>query len=136
MADRIKFKCPHCDRLCRVPADLAGRQGRCPGCQGVLEVPSPAPAAPESAEDPGAPGPKDETGAEVEVALPAGVPKTVVAGLVLFLPAPLPGLACALYGLQKAKLLKRHLALAWTGVALNSLNLTLGVIYMLRKAFG
>lgn len=37
---RIKFLCPHCDRVCRVPAELAGKQGRCPGCQKGLEVPT------------------------------------------------------------------------------------------------
>ncbi len=37
---RIKFACPHCDRVVRVPAELAGKQGRCPGCRKGLEVPS------------------------------------------------------------------------------------------------
>ncbi|MGE0713569.1 MAG: hypothetical protein AB7N76_37210 [Planctomycetota bacterium] len=39
MAGAIKFACPHCDRVCKVPAELAGKQGRCPGCRKGLEVP-------------------------------------------------------------------------------------------------
>ena len=35
---RIKFACPHCDHVCRVPAELAGKQGRCPECLKGLEV--------------------------------------------------------------------------------------------------
>lgn len=37
---RIKFACPHCDHVCRVPAELAGKQGRCPECLRGLEVPT------------------------------------------------------------------------------------------------
>jgi uncharacterized paraquat-inducible protein A len=39
VAAAIKFACPHCDRVCKVPAELAGKQGRCPGCRKGLEVP-------------------------------------------------------------------------------------------------
>jgi len=35
----IKFSCPYCRRVCKVPAELAGKQGRCPGCRKGLEVP-------------------------------------------------------------------------------------------------
>jgi Zn finger protein HypA/HybF involved in hydrogenase expression len=37
---RIKFACPHCDHVCRVPAEFAGKQGRCPECRKGLEVPT------------------------------------------------------------------------------------------------
>jgi hypothetical protein len=37
----IEFECPHCARVTRVPADLAGKQGRCAGCRKILEVPDP-----------------------------------------------------------------------------------------------
>ena len=39
MSAAIKFTCPHCERICKVPAELAGKQGRCPGCKKGLEVP-------------------------------------------------------------------------------------------------
>lgn len=39
MSAAIKFSCPHCERICKVPAELAGKQGRCPGCKKGLEVP-------------------------------------------------------------------------------------------------
>jgi hypothetical protein len=54
----IKFTCPHCERVCKVPAELGGKQGRCPGCRKGLEVPTETPehllsgrqtAAPEEA---------------------------------------------------------------------------------------
>lgn len=39
MPAAIKFTCPHCERICKVPAELGGKQGRCPGCKKGLEVP-------------------------------------------------------------------------------------------------
>jgi hypothetical protein len=48
----IKFKCPKCKQELNVKDDLAGKQGKCPGCKSVVTVPSlaaksrpPAPAA-------------------------------------------------------------------------------------------
>lgn len=38
----IEFACPYCDRVTRVPAVYGGKQGKCPGCQKVIEVPDPA----------------------------------------------------------------------------------------------
>jgi hypothetical protein len=47
----IEFACPYCDRQSRVPASFAGKQGKCPGCQKVIEVPDPNEGAPPP--DPG-----------------------------------------------------------------------------------
>lgn len=51
----IEFACPYCDRITRVPAAYGGKQGKCPGCQKVIEVPNPADtpagAAPTAAVD-------------------------------------------------------------------------------------
>lgn len=41
MSAGIEFECPHCRRVTRVPADLAGKQGRCAQCRKILEVPNP-----------------------------------------------------------------------------------------------
>ncbi|MBL4844521.1 MAG: hypothetical protein JKY65_03255 [Planctomycetes bacterium] len=43
MSAAIKFTCPHCERICKVPAELGGKQGRCPGCRKGLEVPAETP---------------------------------------------------------------------------------------------
>jgi uncharacterized RDD family membrane protein YckC len=44
----IEFACPLCQRVTRVPAAFAGKQGKCPGCRQVIEVPDPnAPPEPE-----------------------------------------------------------------------------------------
>lgn len=40
----IEFACPYCERITRVPATFAGKQGKCPGCQKVIEVPDPGQA--------------------------------------------------------------------------------------------
>lgn len=37
--DAVKFACPRCDKVSKVPAQLAGRKGRCPGCHTALRVP-------------------------------------------------------------------------------------------------
>lgn len=42
----IEFACPYCDRITRVPAAYGGKQGKCPGCQKVIEVPDPSAEAP------------------------------------------------------------------------------------------
>ena len=41
MSISIKFACPYCDAIARVPAKLAGKQGMCPTCEKVIEVPRP-----------------------------------------------------------------------------------------------
>ncbi len=41
----IEFACPHCDFPTRVPADLAGKQGRCSSCKRVIEVPDVPPVS-------------------------------------------------------------------------------------------
>jgi hypothetical protein len=35
----IKFKCEHCHRTLNVKADLGGKRGICPKCQGKIEIP-------------------------------------------------------------------------------------------------
>lgn len=35
----IKFKCEHCHRTLNVKADLAGKRGICPKCQGKIDIP-------------------------------------------------------------------------------------------------
>ena len=35
----IEFNCPHCQRLFRVPEELAGRSAKCKSCGGALTVP-------------------------------------------------------------------------------------------------
>src|SRR5262245_56036972 len=48
----IRFLCPSCRRLLRVPARFAGRSSQCPGCSSPVVVPAastaeaPAPAPP------------------------------------------------------------------------------------------
>lgn len=39
--------CPACRSLLSYPADLAGKAGRCPTCNGVVELPAPAAPAEE-----------------------------------------------------------------------------------------
>lgn len=41
MSAGIEFECPHCRRVTRVAAELAGKQGRCAQCRKILEVPNP-----------------------------------------------------------------------------------------------
>ena len=45
----IKFNCPHCGARLRVPDELAGKQGRCAGCQRAIDVPRPPEIQAESA---------------------------------------------------------------------------------------
>lgn len=42
----IEFNCPHCQRLFRVPDELAGRSAKCKSCGGALTVPKRSTAAP------------------------------------------------------------------------------------------
>ena len=41
----IAVSCPSCGASFRVKDELAGRRGKCPKCQGVLEIPRPQAAA-------------------------------------------------------------------------------------------
>jgi len=55
----IEIQCPACQRKLRVPEKFAGRRAKCPGCQGVVEIPADAgsgAAAPAGAK-PGRPQP-------------------------------------------------------------------------------
>jgi uncharacterized RDD family membrane protein YckC len=68
----IEFACPYCDRVTRVPAVYGGKQGKCPGCQKVIEVPDPAAEA--------GPGAAPPTGAlDVTVIEPPPLPPPVAA---------------------------------------------------------
>lgn len=53
----IEFRCPHCQRLLRVPDGSEGKQAQCPQCQAMVQVPAPGapPAAPSPT--PGSPNP-------------------------------------------------------------------------------
>ena len=35
----IRFECPHCNQPVEVGDEFAGRKGRCPGCESVVEIP-------------------------------------------------------------------------------------------------
>ena len=50
----IEFSCPSCHQIVRTPDAAAGKKGRCPNCQGIVQIPQPqAPAAaPEPAPQP------------------------------------------------------------------------------------
>lgn len=41
MSGPIEFACPHCEQVTTVPLELAGKEGRCPGCRAVILVPDP-----------------------------------------------------------------------------------------------
>ena len=44
MSDSIQFTCPECGKQMNLPADTAGKQGACPGCQKVVTIqPDPPP---------------------------------------------------------------------------------------------
>jgi ubiquitin-protein ligase len=43
----IEFNCPHCQRLFRVPDELAGRSAKCKSCGGSLTVPARSTVAPQ-----------------------------------------------------------------------------------------
>src|SRR5262245_8923349 len=36
----IKFTCPHCKNALNVKSNLAGKRGRCPKCDGKIDIPS------------------------------------------------------------------------------------------------
>jgi hypothetical protein len=52
----IEFRCPHCQRLLRVPDGSQGKQAQCPQCQAMVQVPGPG-APPTPATPPGGPSP-------------------------------------------------------------------------------
>lgn len=47
----IQFQCPHCAHAMQLPDTAAGKQGKCPQCQGVVTVPAAMAAAPVSPQD-------------------------------------------------------------------------------------
>jgi hypothetical protein len=59
-ADRVRFRCPHCNKPVGVPVQHAGKQGKCPGCQSVFAVPFPNDYTPD-APPPPAPAPPRPT---------------------------------------------------------------------------
>ena len=46
----IQFECPNCSRPIKVKPELAGRKGKCPGCQSILVIPAPEPPKAEPPE--------------------------------------------------------------------------------------
>jgi hypothetical protein len=60
----IKFNCPKCKKELSIKDEMAGKQGKCPGCQSMLKVPAPA-AVPRPAPPPQK-KPVEEVVAEVE----------------------------------------------------------------------
>ena len=45
----IMFKCPFCGKKVETPEDNVGREGLCPGCQKIFEIPEPAKGKREAA---------------------------------------------------------------------------------------
>ncbi|RMG08682.1 MAG: hypothetical protein D6731_21325 [Planctomycetota bacterium] len=147
---RIKFLCPHCERVCRVPAALAGKQGRCPGCRKGLEVPvastlaserrpetapSAQSAAPPAADAlPSALDPAEEA-TDPEEAAPArsGLPWQLYLAFAFCLLLPLPGLLFAGWGLSVARRRERHERAAWAAVVLNAANLVFNILFLLSR---
>ncbi len=150
----IKFACPHCDRVCKVPPELAGKQGRCPGCRKGVEVPHASTVRESERHEPARPSaraPAQPPARVTEASCPAcgaaaplgtqdcpgcgaplpspRAPRAVVVALALFLCAPLIGLPCALVGLREARRRGHHLTLARWAVGLNAVNLLLFLIY-------
>lgn len=41
MSEKLTITCPHCNETLRVSATAAGKQVRCPQCQGIIRVPEP-----------------------------------------------------------------------------------------------
>jgi hypothetical protein len=37
----IRFACPTCGKTVKVPAQFAGKRGKCPNCKGVVAIPLP-----------------------------------------------------------------------------------------------
>lgn len=162
MPPAIKFACPNCQRICKVPAELAGKQGRCPGCRKGLEVPFAStlppserhpvqrPSEPEVPRaEPRAPEPRRCPACQAEAPLDATVcpgcgqplpaprpPTTVIAALTLFLCAPSLGIVLALLGLREARRRGVFERLAWLAIALNAINLLLFVQHQLGRLLG
>lgn len=118
----IEFECPHCDRVTKVPVDLAGKQGRCPGCRKVFEVPAadpavlrrsaeerqsaaerPAPAASAGSRRPPASASRPPASAGGDGDGEQRVPVTIVVGLCLVLAIPLAALILSVIGLRQAQ---------------------------------
>jgi uncharacterized RDD family membrane protein YckC len=47
----IKFACPYCDTVSSVPESFAGKKGKCPSCQKLIEVPDPTGGATPAADE-------------------------------------------------------------------------------------
>ena len=58
----IQFACPYCEQVSTVPSSFAGKQGHCPSCKKVIEVPDPA---------------KDGTGEGIDEPAPESRPPSV-----------------------------------------------------------
>ncbi len=161
MPPAIKFACPNCQRICKVPAELAGKQGRCPGCRKGLEVPfastlppserHPAqPTVPEAPKPaPRAPAPRRCAACQAEAPLDATAcpgcgqplpaprpPATVIAALTLFLCAPIVGIVLALLGLRETRRRGASERLAWLAIALNVVNLLLFLNHQVGRLLG
>lgn len=39
MADKIKIKCPHCEKKIKIPAKYRGKKVKCPSCEQALSIP-------------------------------------------------------------------------------------------------
>lgn len=39
-SDKIRFRCPHCDKSVSVSVKHAGKRGKCPGCSATICIPS------------------------------------------------------------------------------------------------
>lgn len=61
------------------------------------------------------------------------VPWTVIVALIIFFPAPLPGLILAQIGLKQARARRSHETLAWVAVGLNVVFLIIGTMITLQK---
>ncbi|MCA8922157.1 MAG: hypothetical protein KDD82_10140 [Planctomycetes bacterium] len=126
MSRGIEFRCPHCSKTVRVPAELAGEAGRCPSCEGMLRVPSMAPNVDLSSQSARTPFGKLSVGQdlpEVERAAPPWI-ELVAVGLAPLIPCM--GLLLGGVALLLAKTKGRSSTLAWFAVGLSLLT---GLIY-------
>jgi hypothetical protein len=53
----IRFSCVNCGKVIQVKPEMAGRKGKCPGCQAILEIPAASTATGPSAPTPQQPAP-------------------------------------------------------------------------------
>ena len=50
MSDHYDFKCPHCEKVLRVPTSVAGKAGKCPACSQAITAPQIDESKPSRAE--------------------------------------------------------------------------------------